>query len=317
MNPSPVRVGVVGVGYLGRFHARIYSEMEGVELVGVADIDPRAAEVVAKRYDCAAFDRPDGLLGHVDAVSVVVPTCDHAKVALPYLAGGVHMLLEKPVADTVQAAESIVRQAGDAGVVLQVGHLERFNPGIMVLAEQVSSPRFIEAHRLGTFVERATDVDVVTDLMIHDIDIVLSLVRSDISSIAAVGLPVLTDHVDIANARLEFTNGAVANVTASRVSNKKFRRIRVFGHDAYHALNFIDQQIEIVRAGEKQPGERFPEIITERLDVTPRQPLDAELEDFINTVRHHGEPLVSGHDGLAALKVAMQVKEKIHACLKQ
>ncbi len=310
-----LRVGVVGVGYLGQYHARIYADMPDVELVGVADVDARAARSIAQRHHCTAYTRPDELLGKVDAVSIVVPTIYHKEVALPYLERGVHMLLEKPVAPDVAEALAIIEAAEKNGVVLQIGHLERFNAGIMALAERVQNPRFIEAHRLGTFVERATDVDVVTDLMIHDIDIILSLVKSEITGIAATGLPVLTEHVDIANARLEFASGAVANVTASRVSNKKFRRLRVFAHDSYLALNFMDQQIEVVRAGATPPGKRFPEIVTERLKVEPRPPLDAELEHFVHTVRSGGTPLVTGRDGLEALSVALQVKEKIHACL--
>jgi len=312
---SKLRVGVVGVGYLGRYHARIYAEMAAVDLVGVADVNQHTAEVIAKRYHCAAHYHADELLDQVDAVSIVVPTSAHKEVTLPFIENDVHVLLEKPVASTVEDAQSIVECAEKAGVVFQVGHLERFNAGIMSLAERAKDPKFIEAHRLGEFVERATDVDVVTDLMIHDIDIVLSLVKSEITHIGAIGLPVLTEHADIANARLEFANGAVANVTASRVSTRKFRRIRVFAHDCYLALNFINQQIEVVKKGARPSGSRFPEIVVERIKVEPRQPLDAELEHFVNTVCTRGTPLVSGRDGLEALKVAMQVKEKIHACL--
>jgi predicted dehydrogenase len=314
-NSPRLRVGVVGVGYLGRFHARIFAAMPDVELIGVADVDPAAARAAASEHGCRAFEQASDLIGQVDAVSVVVPTSAHKEVAEPFLRAGVHMMLEKPVAASVSDAKEIVEMADRAGVVLQIGHLERFNAGIMRLAEDVKNPRFIEAHRLGTFVERATDVDVVTDLMIHDIDIVLSLVRSDISHIDAMGLPVLTEHVDIANARIEFANGAVANVTASRVSNKKFRRIRVFAHDSYHALNFIDQQIDVVRKGAPGAGSRFPSIETERIEVEPHKPLDAELADFVATVRRGGTPVVTGHDGLAALTVATLVKEKIHSCL--
>jgi len=315
MTTPPLRVGVIGVGYLGRFHARIFAGMPDVELVGVADVDPAAAAAAAAEHGCGSFAEAADLIGQVDAVSVVVPTSAHRDVALPFLHAGVHMMLEKPVAASVAEAEDIVAAAEGAGVVLQVGHLERFNAGIMRLAEDVRNPRFIEAHRLGTFVERATDVDVVTDLMIHDIDIVLSLVKSEIARIDATGLPVLTEHVDIANARIEFSNGAVANVTASRVSNKKFRRIRVFAQDSYHALNFIDQQIDVVKKGEPDPGSRFPRIETQRIAVQPHKPLDAELADFVATVRRGGTPVVTGRDGLAALSVATLVKEKIHSCL--
>jgi len=311
---SPLRVGVVGVGYLGRFHARIYSDMPNVDFVGVADTDVDAAESVARLYDCAAYTDPFELIPRVDAISIVVPTTLHREVAEPFLDNGVHMMLEKPVAPTVEDAEAIVATAERAGVILQIGHLERFNAGVMALAERVQTPRFLEVHRLSPFVERVADVDVVTDLMIHDIDIVLSLVDSELQSISAVGSPVVTEHVDIANARLEFINGTVANVTASRVSDKKFRRIRVFSQDCYQALNFSDQQIDVVRTGKQKPGSKYPEINYEHIQIQPRQPLDAELDHFIETVENQTTPLVGGRDGLKALKVAAMVKDKIFSC---
>lgn len=312
---SPLRLGVVGVGYLGSIHAKIYSNMSNVELIGVADINPDSAAKVSSECGCQGFTDPFSLIGKVDAVSVSVPTSVHREVALPYLDGGVHMLLEKPIAPTVVEAETIVAEAENHGLVLLIGHLERFNAGIMKLAERVHDPRFIESHRLGTFVERATDVDVVIDLMIHDIDIVLSLVKSELTYVSAIGSPVLTDRVDIANARLEFANKAVANVTASRVSTKKFRRIRVFGSDSYQALNFIDQQIEVVSKTEPEPGQIFPGLKAERLEIVPRPPLEAELEHFVQTVRRGGKPLVNGKDGVKALQVAEQVQKKIETCL--
>jgi len=307
-----LRVGVIGVGYLGRFHARIYNDMQSVELVGVADTDRETADRVAGEYGTRAFYDPMALLDEVDVVSVVVPTSLHRQVALPYLEKGVHMLLEKPVASTLEDARVIVEMARKHGATLQIGHLERFNAGIMALADHVNEPRFIEAHRLVPFVERATDVDVVTDLMIHDIDIILSLVGEELTNISATGTPVLTDHVDIANARLEFANGAVANVTASRVSNKKFRRIRVFGRNSYRAINFVDQQLEVAYRGEIPEGQKYPEIVYESHSITPSQPLDAELEHFIDVVRRSEQPLVSGEDGIQALRVAMQVTEIIN-----
>jgi predicted dehydrogenase len=203
--------------------------------------------------------------------------------------------------------------AEQAGVIFQVGFLERFNAGVMALADRVTDPRFIEVHRLSTFVERATDVDVITDLMIHDIDIVLSLVDSDIVNVSASGIDVLTDHVDIANARLEFANGAVANVTASRVSDRKHRRIRVFEHKHYYGLNFVDQQLDIVSTEPSAEGGRA-QIVQERPAIEPRKPLDTELEAFIHSVRTGAKPLVDGHVGLEAIKVANLVREKIHAC---
>ena len=308
-----LRAGVIGVGYLGRFHARIYNDMPGVDLVGIVDTDKATADKIAEEYGTQAHYDPMALLDSVDVVSVVVPTSLHREVAVPYLERGVHMLLEKPVASTLEDAQVIIDTAKQHGAILQVGHLERFNAGIMALADQVNEPRFIEAHRLGPFVDRATDVDVVTDLMIHDIDIVLALVKDKLTYISATGTPVLTDHVDIANARLEFANGAVANVTASRGSTKKFRRIRVFGRNAYRAINFVDQQLEEVRTGDIPEGGSYPEIIYTTHNITPTQPLDAELENFIDTVRSGSQPLVSGEDGLEALRVAMLVTDKIHA----
>jgi predicted dehydrogenase len=308
-----IRAGVIGVGYLGRFHARIYNDMEGVDLVGVADTDRQTADRVASEYDTRALYDPMDLLDEVGVVSVVVPTSLHRQVAIPYLEKGIHMLLEKPVASTLDDAKLIVETARKHGATLQIGHLERFNAGIMALADQVNEPRFIEAHRLGPFVERATDVDVVTDLMIHDIDIILSLVGDKLTSISATGTPVLTDHVDIANARLEFANGAVANVTASRVSNKKFRRIRVFGRNSYRAINFVDQQLEVAYPGKTPEGQNFPEIVYETHSISPNQPLDAELAHFIDVVRRGGRPLVTGEDGMEALRVAMQVTDIIDA----
>jgi predicted dehydrogenase len=308
-----LRVGVLGVGYLGRFHAKIYAAMPDVELVGVADLNADAARTVAAQYGCQAHTDPQALLGKVDAVSVVVPTVHHAVVARPYLESGVHMLMEKPIAPTLDESRALVELAERAGVIFQVGHLERFNAGVMALAAHCVNPRFIEVHRLSTFVERATDVDVVTDLMIHDIDIALALVKSPIKSIAASGIPVITDHVDIANARIEFENGAVANVTASRVSNKKFRRIRVFGDRHYYGLNYVDQQLEVTQAV-PDGGGKWPKIETQMLDITPRPPLDTELDYFVNSVRTGTPPLVNGRVGLEALRVAMLVKEKIAQC---
>jgi predicted dehydrogenase len=311
---AKLRLGVVGTGYLGQIHARIYAGMPTVDLVGVVDIDPATAAHVAESCGCSAFARPEDLVGKVDAVSIVVPTVDHLAVARPFLASGVHMLMEKPLAPTHAEALELVQLAERAGVVFQVGHLERFNAGLMALASSVDDPRFIEAHRLSTFVERATDVDVVIDLMIHDIDIVMSLVKSDIKSIEAAGARVLTDHVDIANARIAFQNGAVANVTASRVSNKKQRRIRVFSKQGYHALNFMDQQIEVVCAQPSPDGGRA-QIVTENVKIEPKQPLNAELDHFVETIKQRGTPLVTGRMGLKALETALLVKEKIAACM--
>lgn len=308
---KPLRVGVIGVGYLGRIHARIYANMPEVELVAVVDAEAGTANTVADELGCRAATESLALVGCVDAVSVVVPTSSHEQVACPYLDAGIHVMLEKPIAASVEQGRRIITSATRGGAILQIGHLERFNSGFRVLAERVHSPRFIEVHRLGAFVERATDVDVVTDLMIHDIDIVLHLVPSQLHSVVAVGTAVITEQVDIANARLQFCNGAVANITASRVSDKRFRRIRVFSDGCYHALDFTNQQIDIVKPGIAEPGVRFPPMIRESLRVEAVKPLDAELEHFIQTIRSGGQPSVGGEEGLAALAVVERVIQEI------
>lgn len=305
-----LRVAVVGVGYLGRFHALIYSRLPEVELVGVLDASPERARAVAAEAGCPVAESLPWLLDRVDAVSVVVPTSAHLQAAEPFLRRGIAVLLEKPIAATRAEGAQIVRLAGEYGALLQIGHVERFNAGVMALAERIDAPRYIEAQRMGGFTERATDVDVVSDLMIHDIDIVLSLVRAELTYVSAVGASVLTPHVDIANARLEFDNGAVANVVASRVSDKTIRHIRVFQPGNYLSLDFIDQTIDC--AGLRQiPGAARPEIVRERLQVEPAKPLDREIAAFVRCVREGEPPLVDGRIGLKALEVALEVRARI------
>ena len=315
MTEKPLRVGVVGVGYLGSIHARIYQKMASVDLVAVMDTNAEQGSRVARECDCSVVQDLDSLLDSVDAVSIVVPTSLHREIAEPFLERGIPVLLEKPVAHTLEDARAIVNLAKQTGTLLQIGHLERFNAGVVRLAEELDRPRFMEVHRLGEFVARATDVDVVTDLMIHDIDIVLSLVPSELRYISAVGARVITDHVDIANARLEFEDGAVVNVTASRVSSKKFRRIRIFAESCYLALNFDDQQIDVARPGVRPEGGGFAPIISESIQVTPRPPLDAELEDFVDCVKSGRNPVVDGETGVRALQVAHEVRQRIDESL--
>ncbi|MBP9604443.1 MAG: Gfo/Idh/MocA family oxidoreductase [Chromatiaceae bacterium] len=303
-----LRFAVIGVGYLGRFHALIYSRLPDVELVGVVDTDPERARAVAEEAGCAVFDSLEVIADQVDAVSVVVPTTAHLAVAEPLLRRGIHMLLEKPIAATREEGQRIVNLADQGGAILQIGHLERFNAGVMALAEHIDHPRFVEIQRMGEFVERATDVDVVSDLMIHDIDIILSLMGSELQSVSAVGTPVLTNRVDIANARLEFANGAVANVVASRVSDRKTRRIRVFQERKYLSLDFIEQTIDIAYPYLAKGATR-PEIVRERIQVVPVKPLDREIEAFVACVREHRRPLVDGRVGLEALNVALKVRD--------
>lgn len=308
--PDLLRVAVIGVGYLGRFHALIYSRLPGVKLVGVVDADTARAHAVAAEAGCAALVSPESLLDRVDAVSVVVPTTAHLQASAPFLRRGIPVLLEKPIAATLDEGAEIVRLAAEHGTLLQIGHVERFNAGVMALAERIQAPRYLEAQRMGEFVERATDVDVVSDLMIHDIDIILSLVGDEIAHISAVGASVLTPHVDIASARLEFRNGAVANVVASRVSLSKTRRIRVFQPGRYLSLDFLDQTIDIAEPREIAGAPR-PEIARSRIRVEPVKPLDLELAEFARCVREGGAPLVDGRTGLKALEVALEVHARI------
>jgi len=307
---NKLRVTVVGVGYLGRFHALIYSRMPDVALVGVVDPNADRAHAVAAEAGCAAFTNAEALLKRVDAVSIVAPTRVHLEVAAPFLQRGVHMMLEKPIAATAEEGEEIVRLADQSGAILQIGHLERFNAGIMALARRISAPRYMEAQRMGGFTERAADADVISDLMIHDIDVILSLMDSPIRGIAAVGTPVLTEHIDIANARLEFADGAVANVVASRVSDQKMRRIRVFQPSGYLSLDFVTQTLDTACPKAVWGSER-PEIVRERIEIGPIKPLDRELEAFVRCVRASRPPLVDGRVGLEALKVALEVRSGI------
>lgn len=306
-----IKVAVIGVGHLGKYHARIYSGMPDVELVAVMDIDPVRSREVAGECGVQALHAIANLPDQVDAVSVVVPTRDHLSVARAFLARGVHALIEKPLASNIEEAQALIDLAHGNGAILQVGHLEQFNPGVVKLKELVKTPRFIEAHRLGQFSRRSIDVDVVSDLMIHDIDIILSMIKSDITSIYASGCQVLTNQVDIANARIEFANHAVANVTASRVSKNAIRRIRVFAEDHYFGLDFQSQQIEEVRLGESGTDTEFPDLVQNTIEIVPELPLNAELEDFIDCVKTGREPLVSGQDGLMAVRVAEQIQQRI------
>ncbi len=312
LNTKKLKVAVVGVGYLGRIHAKIYNSMDEVELIGVVDSKQSTAKEIAAQLGCQWHTSVQPILDLVDAVSIVVPTSLHQEVAQPFLAKGIHTLLEKPIAQTVEMSQEIVDLAQKSGAILQIGHLERFNAGVMKLAELAHNPRFIEVHRLGKFVQRATDVDVVTDLMIHDIDIVLSLVDSELKHISASGTAVITAHVDIANARLEFANGAVANVTASRVSDNQFRRIRVFAERSYFGLNFADQQLQQVHLAEIEDNEKFPQLVHTDIAVKAQQPLNAELADFIDCIKTGRRPLINGEDGLAAVAISEQVKARIH-----
>jgi predicted dehydrogenase len=305
----PLRIAVVGVGHLGQHHARILAQLPGVELVGVADTDrARASEIAAANQTRAFFAAAD-LLGKVDAVTVAVPTEAHVQVALPFLQSGVSVLVEKPMARTLQEADTLVEAARASGAALAAGHTERFNPAVAAAAPLLVDPRFIEVHRLGAFPERSLDIDVVFDVMIHDLDVVLSIVKAEVESIEAVGVPVLTPRFDIANARLKFANGCIANITASRISRERVRKIRFFQPAAYLSIDYAAQKIEVWRLV-KGAGPA-PSIEGGEVPVSSDEPLKRELEDFVDAVQNKRPPLVTGEQGRRALALATQITEKM------
>jgi predicted dehydrogenase len=309
VSADALRVAVVGVGHLGRHHARILSTLEGAQLVAVVDTAPeRAAEVAAATGARALTDFRD-LLGEVDAVTIAVPTGLHRDVALPFLDRGIAVLVEKPMARSLEEADELVAAARASGATLGVGHTERYNPAVAAVLPLVTSPRFIEVHRLGVFPDRSLDIDVVFDLMIHDLDIILALVGSDVESIEAVGVPVLTSRFDIANARLRFASGCIANVTASRISRERVRKIRFFQPDAYISIDYAAQEVEGWRLVPRD-GER-PSIQGGPLPVERDEPLRRELADFVSAARAGTAPLVDGHAGRRALRLATQIAEKM------
>ncbi len=304
-----VRIAVIGVGHLGKHHARILSALPGVELVAVVDTNRgRAEEIAAANRTEAAFDAHD-VAGRVDAVTIAVPTELHGDIALPFLQSGIAVLVEKPMARTLAEADAMIEASAKSGATLAVGHTERFNPAVAAARPLVRDPRFIEVHRLGTFPERSLDIDVVFDLMIHDLDVVLSLVASDVASIDAVGVPVLTGRVDIANARLRFANGCIANLTASRISRDRVRKIRFFQPSAYLSIDYAAQKVEVYRL-EKGSGP-MPSIQGGDVDVAGEEPLKRELADFVDAVVSRRPPMVTGEDGRRALAVAQQITDRM------
>ena len=304
-----VKVGVVGVGYLGRYHAIKYNQLPGADLVGVADVDKQVAESVAKELNTAPYNDHLQFINKVDAVSIAVPTKDHHSIAMDFLRNGVDVLVEKPITKTIDQADELVKLAREKGAILQVGHLERFNAAVMALEDTIEEPMFIESHRLAPFKERSTDIDVILDLMIHDIDIILSLVGSEVVTINAVGVPVISDKVDIANARITFKSGCVANVTSSRVTMKQTRKIRIFQHNAYVSLDYANQKIISCKRIEEE-GLPRPRIDYEEINVTKKDALEEELGAFINSVVSRKEPVVTGSDGRMALDVALKVQKE-------
>ena len=304
-----VRIAVVGVGYLGRHHARILGSLPGADLVSVVDVNVSRAQDVAAASGTRPLADFRDLLGHVDAVTLAVPTELHREIALPFLAAGVHVLVEKPMARSLAEADDMIQTAARTGAILAVGQTERFNPAVVAARPVLSDPRFIEVHRLGTFPERSLDIDVVFDLMIHDVDIVLSLVNSDIEAIEAVGVPVLTGRVDIANARLRFRNGCIANLTASRISRDRVRKIRLFQPMAYVSIDYAAQKLEVFRLVKGNGS--APAIEGGEVSIENEEPLKRELADFVQAIRERRPPIVTGEDGRRALALAQQIADKI------
>ena len=302
-----MRTAVIGVGHLGKHHARILAAMPEVQLVAVVDTNrPRAEEVAAATGAEPLFDARD-LIGRIDAVSIAVPTDRHKDIALPLLEAGVPVLVEKPMAATLAETDQLIAAAARKGVALAVGHTERFNPAVQAAQPLLTDPRFIEVHRLGTFPERSLDIDVVFDLMIHDLDVLLSIVKSDVESIEAVGVPVLTGRVDIANARIRFANGCIANLTASRISRDRVRKIRFFQPAAYLSIDYAAQKIEMYRLVKGEAP--MPVIQGGEVAVPNEEPLKRELVDFVDAVRSRRPPCVTGEQGRRALALAQRITE--------
>ena len=309
MPSDRVRVAVIGVGHLGRHHARILSSLEGAELVAVVDTDAERAAAAASATGAPALADFRDIADKVDAVTIAVPTELHRDVALPFLERGTSVLVEKPMARSLSEADELVAAARASGATLAVGQTERYNPAVAAVLPLVTSPRFVEVHRLGAFPDRSLDIDVVFDLMIHDLDIILALVGSEVESIEAVGVPVLTSKYDIANARLRFASGCIANVTASRISKERVRKIRFFQPDAYISIDYAAQEVEGWRLVRPDGGR--PSIEGGPLPVARDEPLRRELADFIRAVRTKTPPLVDGHAGRRALALATRVAEKM------
>lgn len=310
-NPNAIRTAVVGVGYLGKFHAQKYATIENCQLIGVADNNHENAQRIAAELGVEAFGDYKDLFGKIDAVSIVTPTTLHHKIAKEFLCQGIHVLVEKPITVTPDEARDLIETAKKHNCTLQVGHLERFNAAMLDLDKVLINPRFIEAHRLAPYKPRGTDVDVILDLMIHDIDIILSMVRSELINIDVSGTKVLSNATDIANARLSFANGCVANVTASRISLKSERKMRIFQSDAYLSIDFQHRIFSYHQKGEGEMFPGVPDISSTENIYEDGDALHTEITAFINCVQQGTEPLVSGEDGLRALVAATRITEML------
>jgi len=306
-----IRTAVVGVGYLGQFHAEKYAQLENAELVAVVDLDRERAAQVAEKVGARSCSDFREILGQVDAVSIVVPTQAHYEVAKAFLEKGVHVLLEKPITTTLAEADELIRIAAAMKAVFQVGHLERFNPAVLALDGVVSKPGFIESIRIAPFKPRGTDVNVVLDLMIHDIDIIQNIVGSKAEQINSIGTPVFSEEEDIANARIQFANGCIANVTASRISLKSERKMRIFQPDAYISVDFQNKTFAVFRKGDGEMFPGVPNITKEEHSFGQTDALKSEIEAFLDSIATGKPPVVSGEDGRQALETALKIIKKL------
>jgi predicted dehydrogenase len=306
-----VRVGVIGVGYVGELHAQKYAAMQDVELVGVADTDFVRAQEVARRYNATAYSSHRELLSFLDGASLAVPTVSHFEVGYEMLGHGVNLLIEKPITLHLGDAEKLIERAKEHGAVLQIGHIERFNPAVIKMESLISRPLFIESHRLNFYTNRSTDVDVVLDLMIHDLDIILHIVNSDIKDIDAIGIPVINDKVDIANVRIIFSNGTVANVTASRVSSESVRVLRIFQPDTHISVDYGKRKITVTRLNSEKNRAGGSPIVHREEEFPSSDPLADQLSSFVESIRKGTEPKVSGAEGMKALAVSLSIIEQI------
>lgn len=306
-----LRVGVVGAGHLGQHHARVYAEMGECELVGISDINTERGQAIAQRYETRFFEDYHNVLGEVEALSIAVPTEHHYNIGIECLRQGIHVLIEKPMTTTLAEADQLIEMAENHQAILQIGHIERFNAAVIQLAQIIEKPAFIESNRLSPFPERSTDIDVVLDIMIHDIDILLSLVKSPVKKLDAVGVPVITSKTDIANTRLEFESGCIANVTASRVSLKQERKLRIFQPEKYISLDYQAQTLNVVEVKHPERRHDFPEnrptILPYQVEIEKQEPLKVELRSFVRCVQSKGFPVVSGVDGRDALDIAFRI----------
>jgi len=306
---NKIRTAVVGVGYLGQYHAEKYSNLPQSELIAVCDLDPDRCDKVAKQYNTRALLNYRDLVGQVDAVSIAVPTCQHFEVALFFIQNNIHVLIEKPITTTLEEANKLIRAAKEHCVLIQVGHIERFNHAIKALNQHLTRPHFIESLRLAPFKLRGSDVNVILDLMIHDIDLIQSLVKTKINTISASGAPILTPTIDIINARIEFENGCVANVTASRVSPKTKRSLKIFQHDCCISLNLARKNLIIYRKGTKELFPGIPEMTREKFYFENGDALKDQIDAFLKAIIHKQPPVVSGEDGKRALEIAIKITE--------